>query len=142
MSIIALDVGTKRIGIAVCPPGMTMAMPLPPLIRTALKADLRALLSIFEERAAQIVVIGDPITLQGERGIAAEKIDLFVAELARRWSGKIVRVDERLTTAESTRALIDADVSRAKRKQLVDGMAAALLLETYVKRNPPPTAEA
>lgn len=134
MSIIALDVGTKRIGVAINPPSTSLAMPLDPVQRTNIRADIATLLKIFRERDARIAVIGDPVALSGERGIAAQKIDVFVEELRKQWDGTIVRVDERLTTAQSTRVLIDSDVSRAKRKELVDGMAAALMLETYLRR--------
>jgi putative Holliday junction resolvase len=80
------------------------------------------------------MVVGDPVTLSGQRGPAAEKIDRFVEQLARTFSGTIHRVDERMTTAQATKSLIAADVSRAKRKTVVDKMAAALILETYLAR--------
>jgi putative Holliday junction resolvase len=126
--------GTKRIGVAVNPPGTSLAIPLNPIDRQNIKLDLAAILAIINERAVTTVVVGDPLNMSGERGIAAEKIDRFVESLRECWSGEILRVDERLTTAQSTRALIEADVSRAKRKRLVDGMAAALILESYLRR--------
>lgn len=132
MSIIALDMGTKRIGVAASPPGTTLAMPLDPIIRTNIREDIAAVVGLLNERACNTLVVGDPITLTGTRGLAAETIDAFVQKLAAAWSGKIVRIDERLTTAQSTKVLIGADVSRAKRRQLVDGMAAALILESYL----------
>jgi putative holliday junction resolvase len=79
-------------------------------------------------------VVGDPLTMAGARGIAAEKIDAFVAHLARAFDGTIARVDERLTTAAVQKQLIGADVSRAKRKMVVDKLAATLILETYLAR--------
>ena len=109
-------------------------MPLGPIDRQSVQLDLAAIVLLIQERSVATIVVGDPITMSGGRGIAADKIDRFVQHLRTVWSGEIIRVDERLTTAQSTRALIDADVSRSKRKRLVDGMAAALILETYLRR--------
>jgi putative Holliday junction resolvase len=80
------------------------------------------------------IVVGDPISLTGERGVAAQKMDAFVEQLARVFSGEIHRVDERLTTAQATKTLIAADVSRRKRRDVVDKMAAALILESFLAR--------
>ena len=135
MTVIALDMGTKRIGVAISPAATTLAMPLDPIIRKNIKHDIAALLAILEERACTVLVIGDPITLTGARGPAADAIDLFVEKITRVWSGTIERIDERLTTAQSTKVLIGADISRAKRKELIDGMAAALILESYLAKH-------
>jgi putative Holliday junction resolvase len=134
VSILALDVGDRRIGVAVSDPGRTYALPLRTLERTNLRADLGAITEIAREYAANVIVVGDPLRLNGDRGPAAEKIDAFCAALGSRFAGRVERVDERLTTAQSTRALIDADVSRARRKKVVDQLAASLILETYLAR--------
>jgi putative Holliday junction resolvase len=132
MAILALDVGERRIGVAVSDPGESFALPLRTIERTRLHDDLVAILEIAKEQAADTIVVGDPLTLGGERSFAAEKIDEFVATLRRAFDGAIERVDERLTTALVTRQLIDADVSRAKRRRVVDQLAAAAILETYL----------
>ena len=80
------------------------------------------------------LVVGDPISLSGERGIAAQKMDGFVERLRVVFPGPIHRVDERMTTAQVTKSLIAADMSRKKRKTVVDKMAAALILETFLAR--------
>ena len=134
MSILALDVGSKRIGVAVADPTGTFALPVTVIERMNLQSDLERILKLSREYDAGEIVVGDPVTLSGERGIAADKIDRFVDQLARVYSGTIVRVDERMTTAQATKSLIAADVSRAKRKAVVDKMAAALILETYLAR--------
>lgn len=134
MSLLALDVGTKRIGVAVADPSGTFALPVTVIDRTNLKSDLERIRELVREYNAQEMVVGDPVTLNGDRGPAAEKIDRFVEQLARVFSGAIHRVDERMTTAQATKTLISADVSRAKRKTVVDKMAAALILETYLAR--------
>ena len=132
MAILALDVGERRIGVAISDPGETFALPLPVIDRVALREDVAAIVRLAEERGASTIVVGDPLTLSGERGIAAGKIDRFCETLARSYPGALARADERLTTAQATRTLIAADVSRAKRKRTVDGIAAALILESYL----------
>jgi putative Holliday junction resolvase len=132
MPILALDVGERRIGVAVSDPGESFALPLRTVVRTRLREDLAAILEIAKEQAAETIVVGDPLTLGGKRSFAAEKIDEFVATLERAFVGRIERVDERLTTVLATRRLIAADVSRAKRRRVVDQLAAASILETYL----------
>jgi putative Holliday junction resolvase len=134
MSLLALDVGSKRIGVALADPTGTFALPVTVIERTNLKADLERIRALAREYGVDEIVVGDPLTLSGERGPAAEKIDRFVERLARVFGGAIHRIDERMTTAQATKSLIAADMSRAKRKTVVDKMAAALILETYLAR--------
>jgi len=134
MSILALDIGSKRIGVAISDPSETYALPVGTIERTNIRADLAQITEYIESYAAKELVVGEPVTLSGERGIAAEKMDGFVERLREVFSGVIHRVDERLTTAQATKVLIAADVSRSKRKQVVDKMAAALILETFLAR--------
>jgi putative holliday junction resolvase len=130
----ALDVGAKRIGIAVADPSGTFALPIATLERTNRHDDLASLQSYFESYGVDELVVGDPLTLAGERGIAARAIDAFVESLREVFAGTIHRVDERMTTAQATKSLIAADVSRAKRRSVVDRMAAALILESFLAR--------
>ena len=133
--LLALDVGERRIGVAISDPGESFALPLRTIDRTdSLHDDLEAILEIAREYGAATIVVGDPIALSGERGIAAQKMDAFVAVLAKAFGGPIERVDERMTTAQVTRTLLDADVSRKKRKRVVDQLAAALILDSYLAR--------
>lgn len=132
--IVALDVGERRIGVAISDPGESFSLPLRTLERTTLHDDLEAIVGIASEYGAHTIVVGDPVALSGERGIAAQKMDAFVETLGRAYDGTIERVDERLTTAQVTRSLIAADVSRKARKRVVDQLAAALILDTYLAR--------
>lgn len=134
MAFLALDVGSKRIGVAVSDPGGSFALPLTVIERGNLKADLARIVDLAREYDAGEVIVGYPVTLSGERGPAAEKMDRFIEQLARVFDGTIHRVDERLSTAQATKTLIGADVSRAKRKTVVDKMAAALILENFLAR--------
>jgi putative holliday junction resolvase len=134
MAIVALDVGERRIGVAVSDPGETFALPLATLERTRLHEDLETIVGIARERGATTIVLGDPLRLSGERGPASQKMDLFAQALRKAFGGTVEMIDERLTTALGTRALIGADVARAKRKRVVDQLAAASILDTYLAR--------
>ena len=131
-SVLALDVGSKRIGIAVGEG--TFAFQHATLERTNVRADVAQIVALAHERGVRTIVVGDPLTMAGERGLASEKIDAFVAHLARAWDGTIDRIDERLTTAAAQKTLIGADVSRAKRKGVVDQLAAVGILQTWLAR--------
>jgi putative holliday junction resolvase len=130
--VMALDVGSKRIGIAVADPSQSFALPVTTLTRTNRREDLARLKSYLESYGVDELVVGDPLTLQGERGIAARTMDAFVESLREIFGGTIHRVDERLTTAQATKSLIEADVSRRKRREVIDAMAAALILESFL----------
>ena len=134
MPVLALDVGERRIGVAVSDPSESFALPVRTLDRTSVRADIATIVALAAEYGAETIVVGDPLRLSGERGIAAEKIDRFCEALARTYAGALERADERLTTAQATRALIGADVSRAKRKRVVDQLAATLVLEGFLAR--------
>jgi putative holliday junction resolvase len=132
--LMALDVGTKRIGIAVADPSGTFALPIATVTRTNRRDDLASIKTYLESYGVDELVVGDPLTLRGERGIAARSMDGFVESLREIFTGTIHRVDERLTTAQATKSLIAADVSRQKRRDVVDRMAAALILESFLAR--------
>jgi putative Holliday junction resolvase len=132
--LMALDVGSKRIGVAVADPTETFGLPIATVTRTNRRADLASIKRYVEDYGVDELVVGDPLTLSGERGIAAQAIDAFVENLREVFDGPIHRVDERLTTAQATKGLIAADVSRAKRRAVVDRMAAALILESFLAR--------
>jgi len=132
VSVMGLDVGSKRIGIAIADPSGTFALPVGTIERTNKRADLAAVAEYVESYGARELVVGDPVSLSGERGIAAQKMDAFVEDLRAIFPGTIHRVDERLTTAQATKTLISADVSRARRKTVVDKMAAALILDSFL----------
>jgi len=130
--LMAFDVGSKRIGIAVADPSGSFALPVGTITRSNRRNDLAAIKSYIESYGVDEMVVGDPLTLRGERGIAAHAMDEFVETLREIFTGTIHRVDERMTTAQATKSLIAADVSRRKRREVVDAMAAALILESFL----------
>ena len=115
-------------------PTETFALPVGTIERSNLRADLARIEEFLESYDVSDLVVGDPISLSGERGIAAQKMDAFVESLRAVFKGTIHRVDERMTTAQVTKTLIAADVSRKRRKEVVDKMAAALILESFLAR--------
>jgi putative Holliday junction resolvase len=130
----ALDVGSKRIGVAVSDPSATFALPVATIDRTNRREDLAQIKELVDSYGIAELVVGDPLTLAGDRGLAAREMDAFVEKLREVFAGTIHRMDERLTTAQATKSLIAADVSRQKRRTIVDRMAAALILETFLAR--------
>jgi putative Holliday junction resolvase len=120
--------------VAVSDPSGAFAFPHDTIERTNVRDDVARIIEIARERGARTIVIGEPLTMDGKRGIASENMDGFVAHVARAFDGTIARVDERLTTAAVQKSLIGADVSRSKRKHVVDKLAATMILETYLAR--------
>ena len=131
--IMALDVGDKRIGVAVSDELQLVATPLTTIERTqSEKADLRSVEQLVREHEVSKVVVGNPIMLSGIPGVQAEKVKDFTEKLARRLRVPVETRDERMTTLEAERRLIEADVSRADRKQVIDKLAATLILQSYL----------
>ena len=131
---VALDVGERRIGVAVSDPSETLALPHCVIERTNVRVDVARIATIAAEYPNAELVVGYPLTLAGERGPAAQKMDAFLAHLRRGFAGAIHLCDERMTTAMATRSLIAADVSRKRRKAVIDQVAAANILETFLMK--------
>jgi putative holliday junction resolvase len=134
--IIALDVGDKRIGVALSDPLGLTAEPLMVITRTAsIKADLRTVEELLQQHEVSKIVIGMPVMLAGQEGVQAGKVREFVERLSRRVRIPVVTWDERLSTVEAERLLLRADQSRSKRKQVIDKIAAAVILQGYLAAN-------
>jgi putative Holliday junction resolvase len=130
--ILALDVGEKRIGLAVSDPLGITAQGLGVLARQSPESDLAELLKVAREWHVQEIVLGFPRHMDGRPGQAVPQI----LELARRLNEalgvKVHTWDERLTTQEAERVLLAADVSRRRRRQVVDQLAAVLILQNFL----------
>ncbi|HEX3368594.1 MAG TPA: Holliday junction resolvase RuvX, partial [Candidatus Cybelea sp.] len=94
----ALDVGSKRIGVAISDPSASFALPVATIERTNRKQDLEAIGELIASYGVDELVVGDPVTLTGERGPAVRQMDAFVEILRTVFTGTIHRMDERLTT--------------------------------------------
>lgn len=133
MRILGLDVGERRIGLAVSDELGLTAHGLPTLKRTALKADLARLEELVAEYAAEKVVVGLPRNMDGSLGQQGSRVLDFIERLQRRIPKiPVIPWDERLTTKAAERVLLEADMSRSKRKKKVDQIAAVLILQGYL----------
>jgi putative holliday junction resolvase len=131
--ILALDYGTKRIGVALSDELGWTAQPLETFERRTLDRDLAHIQQLVNAHDVREVVIGLPLRLNGEEGPAVQAVHLFVDQLGEVLSVPIVLWDERMTTRSAEELLIAADVSRKKRKGVVDRIAAAILLQGYLE---------
>lgn len=132
MRILALDHGTKRIGVAVSDELKMLAQPLEFIPAEPFSDFLIRLKELIEQKQVELVLVGMPRNMNGSYGPAALKVEEFVAALSRAITVPIKTWDERLTSAQANRYLIEGNVSREKRKQKVDQMAAAILLQSYL----------
>ena len=130
--ILALDYGTKRIGVALSDELGWTAQPLETFERRTLDRDIAHIASLVKSHEVGKVVLGLPLQLDGRQGPAIHAMREFVAKLEEGISVPIVRWDERMTTKAAEELLIAADVSRKKRKGTVDRVAAAILLQSYL----------
>ena len=131
--IVALDVGDATIGVAATDELNIAAHPIRTLHRVGIKADLRAVVEVLEELDACKVVVGMPVMLKGEKGVQAGKVQDFVDRLSKRVKVPIDVWDERLSTTQAERVLLESDASRSKRKKVIDKMAAAVILQGYMQ---------
>jgi len=132
--LIGLDLGTKTIGVAVSNPDRRLATGVETILRKAFKQDAARLLAIATERKAVGFVLGLPINMDGSEGPRAQSTRSFARNLARLTELPIAFWDERLSTAAVERELIAADVSRGKRKAVIDQHAAIFILQGALDR--------
>ena len=132
MRVLALDHGTKRIGVAVSDELGIIAQPLEFIPAEPLAAFYLRLNAILAAKKVAEIVVGMPFNMDGSSGPAAEKVERFVAELKTKVTQPIHTCDERLTTYEAENLLISAGARRKQRKQLIDKMAAAVMLQSYL----------
>lgn len=134
MRALGLDVGTKTIGVALTDEAEIAAHPLTVLPRTGNSGDARAVGALCTEHAITDVVVGLPLELSGRVGHRARRVLELVAALraALPESVRVHEHDERFSTAEAERILIDADLSRGKRRAVIDQQAATLILQGWL----------
>jgi putative Holliday junction resolvase len=132
MRILALDHGTKRIGLAVSDELGVIALPLEFVPAEPFEKFLARLGEVIAEKNVEQLLVGMPRNMDGSYGPAAEKVREFVAALKAAVAIPIKTWDERLTSAQANRFLIQANVRRDKRKEKVDQTAAAILLQSYL----------
>jgi putative Holliday junction resolvase len=132
MRILALDHGTKRIGVAVSDETKTIALPLEYIPAEPFAQFLERLKQILAGKEVDFILVGMPRNMDGSYGPAAQKVEVFVAALKSAVTVPIKLWDERLTSTMANRTMIQGNVRRDKRKEKVDAMAAAILLQSYL----------
>lgn len=129
--ILGLDVGEKRIGVAVSDPLGLTAQGVMTLQSQGAERDIQRIRDLASQYEAETVVVGLPKNMDGSIGFQAERVMAFAARLGE-LGYEIVYQDERLTTASARRTLIEGDVRRGKRKQVIDKLAATLILQGFL----------
>jgi len=132
--IVGLDVGDVRIGVAVSDPLRIIASPATVIQASSPQRDAAAVQAIVAEQDAKRIVVGLPLNREGKPGPQADKVLAFVEVLRDTVDVEVVTQDERYSTAAAQRMLIDANVSRKRRKKVIDKVAAHHILQTYLDR--------
>lgn len=134
MRIIALDIGDVRIGVAVSDLMRIIANPRETYVRKDEDADIAYFIELAKKEEADTFVVGLPINMDGTEGPRVDICRDFGEKLREKSGLKVEYQDERLTTVTAERMLIEADVRREKRKQVIDKVAATIILESYLNR--------
>jgi putative Holliday junction resolvase len=132
MRVLAIDHGTKRMGIALSDPSGVIAQPLEFIPAEPFAQFLERLKQLLREKEVELMIVGMPRNMDGSYGPAAAKVQEFVAVLKENIIIPIRTWDERLTSAQANRFLIEANVRRQDRKEKVDKAAAAILLQSFL----------
>lgn len=127
--LLGLDLGTKTIGLALSDVSATIATPMATLRRTKFGKDAAALADICAEHQVGALVLGLPINMNGTEGPRCQSVRQFAANLIERFRPEIAFWDERLSTVAVEKGMIEADLSRKRRAELVDKAAAAYILQ-------------
>jgi len=131
--VLALDLGEVRIGLALSDPLGVVAHPLETLASDGARRDLERVERLIRDREVVRVVVGLPLHMSGDEGSGAAAARRFAARLRGRVPGvEVVLWDERLTTVQAERAMRAANVRRGKRREVIDGLAAVLILQNYL----------
>ena len=132
--LLGIDLGTKTLGLALSDPALRIASPLTTLGRTKLSKDLQALEKLIESNSVGGIVLGLPINMDGTEGPRAQSTRAFYVQLRKNFPMPVALWDERLSTAAVNRTLLAADISRRRRAQVVDKLAAAYILQGALDR--------
>jgi putative Holliday junction resolvase len=136
---IGLDLGQRRIGVALSDSAGTMATPYELVTRSGDRGrDHARIAELVEEADAEVVVVGLPLSLDGTRGPAAEAAETEAEELRNRLSVPVTLWDERLSTVEAARRLRAAGIRRDKARRTIDQVAATVILQAWLDANRPP----
>ncbi len=134
MRAMGLDIGSKRIGVAISDQSGLIAQALETIDSKGSERDIRRLLEIVRDYDVTEIVIGIPYNMDGSEGPQVEKVRKFKDLISENVDVPVYEWDERLTTVAAERVLLEADMSRAKRRKVIDRVAAALILQGHLDR--------
>jgi len=129
---LALDFGDRRIGIALSDPLGVAARPLLTLVRTSRDRDLERIRRIVQEHEIRRIVVGLPLDMDGREGARVKITEAFMDRIRGAIGIPVIPWDERLTTVQAERTLLEADLSRARRREVIDQVAAVILLQSFL----------
>lgn len=136
MRVLGLDVGERRVGIAISDPTGTVARPLQALVRGSREEDFAAIVALVVEHDVGLVVVGQPLSLDGTEGPQARRVARYAEALAARLPVQLVSWDERFTTVEAEEILRQSrskrEMRRARTAGELDAVAAAVILQSYL----------
>ena len=134
MKIMALDVGNKRIGVALSDELQILAQPLYTIHRKGIERDIEEIVKIINDNNVEEVIVGLPKNMDGTTGFQGEKTIKFAEVLRQSTDRPLIMWDERMTTISARRIMRENDVKQKDKKNLVDTIAAVVILETYLSR--------
>ena len=132
MRIMGLDMGSKTIGVAVSDELCLIAHGKETIHRQSLNKDLETIAELTRRFDVTRIVVGLPVNMTGTVGVEAKKVLQFVDDMRRTLSASVITWDERLSTVQAERVLLEAGLSRKKRKKVIDKTAATVILQTYL----------
>lgn len=138
MRILALDIGKRRIGVAVSDPLGLVARPVETVRSVSLNVDIARVVELAQQLEAELIVVGDPLHMSGDAGIMSNRAHKFGDALHAASNLPVEYCDERLTSVEAQRILQESGVPLKKAREQIDAMAAAVILQSYLNTLRPP----
>ncbi|OGW77194.1 MAG: Holliday junction DNA helicase RuvA [Omnitrophica bacterium RIFCSPLOWO2_02_FULL_45_16] len=132
MRIMGIDFGTKRVGIAVSDELLLIAHGMTSLNRKDLKSDMEEIARLAQANGVEEIIVGLPLNMDGTYSAKTKEAIEFIDQLSKVVTVPVKTWDERLTSMQAERVLLEADMSRAKRKKLTDKLAAQIILQSYI----------
>lgn len=132
MRILGIDYGDARIGLAVCDDMQVLASPVGTIKSQSMRKNIDAVAQIADREGAELIVVGLPLNMDGSEGERANKTRAFGRVLEKVSGKQVVYMDERLTSVQANEIMDEALVKKSKRKNLVDTIAAQIILQSYI----------
>ena len=130
--LLGVDIGSKTLGLAISDSTLTIATPLKTINRKKFTLDIKILEDILKQNSIAGIVVGLPLGMDGKEGPATQSVRQFVRNFLKEYDYPVIFQDERMSTSAVERTLLDADMSRAKRGEVIDKMAASYILQGFL----------